>query len=48
VLRRVNPDRGIARFYPLMIDRNLFDSIQLARNWGRVGASSQELVRSNL
>jgi hypothetical protein len=33
VLRRVDPDRGLARFYSLMVERDLFGTIRLVRNW---------------
>ncbi len=44
VLRRVNPDRGIARFYSLLIERDLFGTIRLVRNWGRIGTNGRELA----
>jgi predicted DNA-binding WGR domain protein len=44
VLHRVEPDRGIARFYSLLIERDLFGTIRLVRNWGRIGSNGQELV----
>ena len=44
VLHRVDPDRGIARFYSLLIERDLFGTIRLVRNWGRIGTNGRELV----
>jgi predicted DNA-binding WGR domain protein len=44
VLRRIDPDRGMARFYALMVERDLFGTVRLVRNWGRIGTSGQELV----
>jgi predicted DNA-binding WGR domain protein len=44
VLHRIKPDRGVARFYSLLIERDLFGTIRLVRNWGRIGTSGQELV----
>jgi predicted DNA-binding WGR domain protein len=44
VLRRVNPDRGVTRFHSVLIIRNLFGTIRLLRNWGRIGTNGQELV----
>jgi predicted DNA-binding WGR domain protein len=32
------------RFYSLMIERALFGTIRLVRNWGRIGTNGQELV----
>ena len=34
----------MARFYSLMIERDLFGVVRLVRNWGRVGTSRQEMV----
>jgi len=44
ILGRVDPDRGVARFYSLLIERDLFGTIRLVRNWGRIGTAGQELV----
>jgi predicted DNA-binding WGR domain protein len=32
------------RFYSLMIERDLFGTVRLVRNWGRIGTNGQELV----
>jgi predicted DNA-binding WGR domain protein len=44
VLHRIDPEQDIRRFYSLMIERNLFGTIRLARNWGRIGTKGQEMV----
>ncbi len=44
VLRRIDPEQGIRRFYSLMIERDLFGTVRLVRNWGRIGTKGQELV----
>jgi predicted DNA-binding WGR domain protein len=44
VLHRNDPEQGIRRFYSLMIERDLFGTIRLVRNWGRIGTTGQELV----
>jgi predicted DNA-binding WGR domain protein len=44
VLHRIDPDQRVARFYALMIERDLFGTIRLVRNWGRIGTNGQELV----
>ncbi len=44
VLHRIDPGQGIRRFYSLMIERDLFGTIRLVRNWGRIGTKGQELV----
>ncbi len=44
VLHRIDPEQGIRRFYALMIERDLFGTIRLVRNWGRIGTTGQELV----
>ena len=38
MLRRIDPDAGMARYYALMIERDLFGSVRLVRQWGRIGA----------
>jgi predicted DNA-binding WGR domain protein len=44
VLHKVDPDQGVARFYSLLIERDLFGTIRLVRNWGRIGTHGRELV----
>jgi len=44
VLHRIDPDRRLARFYSLMIERDLFGNIVLVRNWGRIGTNGREMV----
>jgi predicted DNA-binding WGR domain protein len=44
VLHQFDPEQGIRRFYSLMIERDLFGTIRLVRNWGRIGTNGQELV----
>ncbi len=44
VLHRIDPEQGIRRFYSLMIERDLFGTVRLVRNWGRIGTNGQELV----
>jgi predicted DNA-binding WGR domain protein len=44
VLYRIDPEQGIRRFYSLMIERDLFGTIRLVRNWGRIGTNGQERV----
>jgi hypothetical protein len=38
VLRRIDPDFRIARFYAPMIERDLFGTVRLVRSWGWIGA----------
>jgi predicted DNA-binding WGR domain protein len=45
VLHRIDPDQRVARFYLLMIERDLFGTVRLVRNWGRIGTNGQELVQ---
>ena len=42
VLYRIDPEQGIRRFYSLMIERDLFGTIRLVKNWGRIGTSGRE------
>jgi predicted DNA-binding WGR domain protein len=44
VLHRIDSEQGIRRFYSLMIERDLFGTVRLVRNWGRIGSQGQELV----
>ena len=44
VLHRIDPEQRVRRFYSLMIERDLFGSVRLVRNWGRIGTNGQELV----
>jgi predicted DNA-binding WGR domain protein len=44
VLYRHDPEQGRARFFSLMIERDLFGTIRLVRNWGFVGSKGQEQV----
>jgi hypothetical protein len=37
VLHRIDPERGIRRFYTLMIGRDLFRTVRPVSNWGRTG-----------
>ncbi len=36
--RRIDPDHRMARFYSLLIERDLFGTVRLVRHWGRTGA----------
>jgi predicted DNA-binding WGR domain protein len=42
VLRRIEPEQNVARFYALMIECNLFGRTVLVRHWGRVGSRGCE------
>jgi predicted DNA-binding WGR domain protein len=44
VLHRIDPRQGIRRFYSLMFERDLFGTVRLVRNWGRIGTNGQELA----
>ena len=44
VLHRRDPEQRIARFYSLIIERDLFGRVVLVRNWGRIGTNGRELV----
>lgn len=38
MLRRIDPEAGMARYYSLMIERDLFGTVRLVHQWGRIGA----------
>jgi predicted DNA-binding WGR domain protein len=44
VLHRIDPEQRIRRIYSLMIERDLFGTVRLMRNWGRIGTNGQEMV----
>jgi predicted DNA-binding WGR domain protein len=44
VLHKRDPERRVARFYSLMIEQDLFGTVRLVRNWGRIGTKGQEMV----
>ncbi len=44
VLHRRKPEQGVARFYALIIERDLFGRVVLVRNWGRIGTNGREQV----
>jgi predicted DNA-binding WGR domain protein len=46
VLHRIDPEQGVRRFYSLTIERDLFGTVRLVRNWGRIGTNGQELVEA--
>jgi predicted DNA-binding WGR domain protein len=46
-LRRVDADAGAARFYSLVVERDLFGQVVLVRNWGRIGTRGRELVEEH-
>ncbi|WP_245484986.1 WGR domain-containing protein [Ciceribacter ferrooxidans] len=45
-LRRVDPERNMARFYLLTIQPTLFGGVSLIRNWGRIGTSGQVKIET--
>jgi predicted DNA-binding WGR domain protein len=44
VFYRRDPEQGRAWFFSLMIERDLFGTIRLVRNWGFVGSKGREQV----
>jgi predicted DNA-binding WGR domain protein len=46
VLYRGEPEQGRARFFSLMVERDLFGTIRLVRNWGLVGSKGQVKVET--
>jgi predicted DNA-binding WGR domain protein len=38
-LRRIDPSRGMWRFYSLTLQPTLLDAVDLVRRWGRLGAN---------
>ena len=44
VLHRTDPKQGIRHFNSLMSEQDLFRTVRLVRNWGRIGTKGQELL----
>jgi predicted DNA-binding WGR domain protein len=44
VLRRVDSDHRMARFYMLAIERDLFGTVCFVHCWGRIGTRGRELA----
>jgi predicted DNA-binding WGR domain protein len=40
-LRRIDPDRNMARFYSMSVQPNLFGEWALLREWGRIGSAGR-------
>ena len=40
-LRRIDPDRNMARFYTMRLQPTLFGDWSLLREWGRIGSSGR-------
>ena len=40
-LRRIDPDRNMARFYTMSVQANLFGEWCLLREWGRIDSSGR-------
>jgi predicted DNA-binding WGR domain protein len=43
LLRRIDPDRNMRRYYRLSVEPDLFGGASLVREWGRIGARGQGL-----
>ena len=40
-LRRIDPDRNMARFYTMSVQPTLFGDWALFREWGRIGSAGR-------
>jgi predicted DNA-binding WGR domain protein len=40
-LVRVDPERNMARFYAITLERSLFGDVTINRRWGRVGTKGR-------
>ncbi|MPR12338.1 WGR domain-containing protein [Microvirga tunisiensis] len=43
-LHKRDPEWRMARFYSLMVERDLFGAVRLVRTSGRIGSNGQEMV----
>jgi predicted DNA-binding WGR domain protein len=44
ILRRVDPESNAAQFYMLTLERDLFGSVVVTRQWGRVGTAGRQIT----
>ena len=44
-LRRIDPDRNMARFYTMSVQPTLFGEWALLREWGRIGSAGRLVQR---
>jgi predicted DNA-binding WGR domain protein len=44
-LRRIDPDRNMARFYTVSVQPTLFGEWALLREWGRIGSAGRLVQR---
>ena len=44
-LRRIDPDRNMARFYTMSVQPTLFGEWALLREWGRIGSAGRIVQR---
>ena len=47
MLRRIDLEHSMARYYSLMIERDLFGTVRLVRHWGRIGAMQGRELAQN-
>src|SRR5215203_3542155 len=45
-LRRIDPDRGMWRFYSLALQPTLLGGVDLVRRWGRTGTVGSSLIQA--
>ncbi|MDS9469606.1 WGR domain-containing protein [Paracoccus sp. MBLB3053] len=43
VLRRIDPERNMRRFYRLSVEPDLFGGASLVREWGRLGRKGRQV-----
>jgi predicted DNA-binding WGR domain protein len=46
VLRRIDPARNMGRFYALSLQPDLFGTVSVVKEWGRIGQSGPSGKRS--
>jgi predicted DNA-binding WGR domain protein len=44
-MRRIDPTRNMSRFYRMSIQPDLFGGASLVREWGRIGACGQMMIK---
>jgi predicted DNA-binding WGR domain protein len=46
-LHRIDPNRRMARFYAMAIQRDLFGCIVLTKQWGRIGTCGRRVAETH-
>lgn len=45
-LRRIEPEKNMARFYEISLQPTLFGDVAVVRHWGRIGGGADDRFNS--